>query len=94
MKNFKYFFNEAIKRDKMTAVDPYYGKSSARGGKSGGPPVFGVDHKKTTVWFTKRKDAVAFEKWRKTANWDGNADLAFSMSKDGIRLTGKIPSGH
>jgi len=94
MKNFKDFVNEAIKRDKMTAVDPYYGKSNARGGKGGGPTVFGVDHKKTTVWFTKRKDAVTFEKWRKTANWDGNSDLALSMSKDGIRLTGKIPSGH
>lgn len=93
MKDF-FELREAIKKDKMTAVDPYYGKTNARGGKSGGPTVFGVDHKKTTVWFTKRKDAVEFEKWVKTAKWDGNSDLALSMSKDGINITGKIPSGH
>ena len=40
---------EAIKKDKMTAVDPYYGKSNARGGKGGGPNVFGVDHKLSLI---------------------------------------------
>ena len=94
MKTFKEFVCETIKREKMTTVDPYYGRTNSRGAKSGGPTVFGVDHKDTTVWFSKRKDAVAFEKWAKTSNWDGNSDLAHVMYKDGIEVTGKIGSGH
>lgn len=94
MKTFNQFISETIKREKRGVVDPYYVRSSARAGKGGGPTVFGVDHKGTTVWFSKRKDAVEFEKWVKTSGWDGNADLGMSMYKDGIEITGKIVSGH
>jgi hypothetical protein len=94
MKKFNQYITETkIKTAKMLEVDPYYGKANARGGKSGGPTVFGVDHKKSTVWFHRKKDAKAFVDWKGRRSWDGNADLVLSMSKDGIDIKSTV-SGH
>lgn len=94
MKSFKQHIQETtIKRSLMLKVDPYYGQGQARGGKRN-PPVFGVDHKGDTVWFTKKKDAQLFIDWPGRRTWDGNADLDGSMLKDGIDIKGKIVSGH
>lgn len=94
MISFKQYIEETtIKRGLMKQVDPYYGGTQARGGRRN-PTVFGVDHKKDTVWFTKKKDAQLFIDWKGRRDWDGNADLDGSMMRDDVHITGKIVSGH
>jgi hypothetical protein len=94
MKTFNQYIAETkIKTAKMLEVEPRYGRTQARGGKSGGPTVFGVDHKDTTVWFHRRKDAKAFIDWKGRKAWDGNSDLEMSMVKDGIDIKPTV-SGH
>lgn len=94
MKSFSRFISEAsIKTAKRLEVDPYYGRTNARGGKSGGPTVYGVDHKGSTVWFQRRADAKKFVDWRGRKEWDGNADLGMIMYKDGLDIKPPV-SGH
>lgn len=94
MKTFSQYIAESkIKSAKRLEVDPYYGRTNARGGKSGGPTVYGVDHKDTTVWFKTKGDAKKFVDWAGRKNWDGNADLEMVMMKDGIEIKPTV-SGH
>ena len=90
---FRELSESKIKSAKMLDVDPYYGKGNARGGKGGGPAVFGVDHKKSTVWFKTKADAKKFVDWKGRTGWDGNADLVMVMSKDGVDIKPTV-SGH